>query len=469
MATQGSSSKTSLLVRVRYQNPLPPPPFPPRLLHIPTTPQRYASYDFLTPLQGERQLPVILDSELGLPLEYGRPGEGGHADGEYWMGNRSTIAPVKDVSALASAVDEDDKFLMEDAVSRPAPGAAAAGTDTPGRANVTDVSKKVDVSWLRKTEYLSSEAGGSRQALGQLNGTPKREQAALNPLDRDGRAAAISATFDAAHTPLSELRHPTKKHLTAVESFDLLPDADLWANEFDLVRFGEDPSSQGMNDLPRLGPDPRLPRALLRDLSAEFPEGEGRVAYYLPSDDANAVAYTQKRYDGEETFEGETFDFRWVRDYELASSRPLTQEFIVAFDAGADATEGEQRARPRTTQGRGKGAYYAPLQSTMQLRKRRPRKGEDPRVFPEQTEEKFWDGISLTLHHPLAIFPEEEQERYRGFKAEVEVPPEDLVVGGAAPDESGAVAAPEAGPAPVEANGGTAPAVEALGNADGAA
>lgn len=157
------------------------------------------------------------------------------------------------------------------------------------------------------------------------------------------------------------------------------------------------------NDLPRLGPDPRLPRALLRDLSAEFPEGEGRVAYYLPSDDANAVAYTQKRYDGEETVEGEvrcrliplpslsrrgvrlceltqsttiapqTFDFRWVRDYELASSRPLTQEFIVAFDAGADATEGEQRARPRTTQGRGKGAYYAPLQSTMQLRKRRPR------------------------------------------------------------------------------------------------
>lgn len=182
--------------------------------------------------------------------------------------SRAAIAPLKDVSA--SAVDEDDKFLMEDAVSRPAPGAAAAGADTPGRANVTDVSKKVDVSWLRKTEYLSSEAGGSRQALGQLNGcvsrsgptvpdcyiradlrsgeysTPKREQAALNPLDRDGRAAAISATFDAAHTPLSELRHPTKKHLTAVESFDLLPDADLWANEFDLVRFGEDPSSQGM-------------------------------------------------------------------------------------------------------------------------------------------------------------------------------------------------------------------------------
>ena len=61
--------------------------------------------------------------------------------------------------------------------------------------------------------------------------------------DRAGRAAAIAATFDAAHIPLSELRHPTKRGVTAVESFDLLPDDDLWANEYDLVRFGEDPSS----------------------------------------------------------------------------------------------------------------------------------------------------------------------------------------------------------------------------------
>ena len=71
----------------------------------------------------------------------------------------------------------------------------------------------------------------------------KPAPAELDPLDRDGRAAAIAATFDAAHIPLSELRHPTKRGVTAVESFDLLPDDDLWANEYDLVRFGEDPSS----------------------------------------------------------------------------------------------------------------------------------------------------------------------------------------------------------------------------------
>lgn len=265
-----------------------------------------------------------------------------------------------------------------------------------------------------------------------LRSTPKKAHAVIDPLDREGRAAAVAATFAAANAPLSELRHPTKAGVTAVEAFDILPDADLWANELDLVRFGEDPAKQGpvrsgcpdlsfalwrassqrrlierlaksmQNELPRLGPDPRLPRAIMRDLSSEFPEGEGRVAYYLPSDDPNAIAYTEKRYAGEETGPEEvrrcarctllsllpakqsadcraglrstqTFDFRWVRDYEIASTRPLNQEFIVSFDAGDEATEGERKARPATVGGRRKGAYYAPLGGAIQLRKRRPK------------------------------------------------------------------------------------------------
>ncbi|TNY18632.1 RNA polymerase II-associated protein [Rhodotorula diobovata] len=412
MAAEGKQSKATLLVRVRYSNPLPPPPFPPRLLHVPTTPQRYAAYDFLTPIQGERELPLILDGELGIPLEYGRPAEGQDPDAEYWLGNRSAIAPPKDAPLPPQA--DEDAFLFEDPIPR---NAAAAGPGampgTPARANVTDVSKKVDVSWLRKTEYLSSEAGPSRQAMQQLNGTPKKAHAVIDPLDREGRAAAVAATFAAANAPLSELRHPTKAGVTAVEAFDILPDADLWANELDLVRFGEDPAKQGPNELPRLGPDPRLPRAIMRDLSSEFPEGEGRVAYYLPSDDPNAIAYTEKRYAGEETGPEETFDFRWVRDYEIASTRPLNQEFIVSFDAGDEATEGER-----------KGAYYAPLGGAIQLRKRRPKKGEDPRALPEGSEEQFWDGIALSLHKPLDILQQpEEIERWKLFKGEVDAPP----------------------------------------------
>ncbi|BGP00974.1 RNA polymerase II-associated protein [Rhodotorula toruloides ATCC 204091] len=423
MASQ-KSSKTDLLVRVRYQNPLPAPPFPPKLINIPTGPQRYATYDFLSPIQGERELPLILDSELGLPLEYGKPHEGGRGDGEYWMGNRTGIAPVPNPNA---PIADEDAFMFEDATPRGAAGPSSATGSipgTPGRASVTEVSKKVDVSWLRKTEYLSSEASSQRQALQAMNGTPKREPG-LNALDRDSRAAAISATFAEAHKPLDELQHPTKRDLRAVEAFELLPDDDLWANEYDLVRFGEDPSARAPGEPARLGPDPRLPRAIFRDLTSEFPEGEGRVSFYLPANDQAALGYTEKRYTGEESAEGEPFDFRWVRDYELLVSRPLAQEYIFSFDAGEDATEGEERVRPQTVGGRKKGAYYVPLQAAMQLRKRRPKLGEDPRMYPQPTEEAFWDGMAISLHKPDSILEGEHKLKFDAFKGEVANPPEE--------------------------------------------
>lgn len=78
-----------------------------------------------------------------------------------------------------------------------------------------------------------------------MNSAPKREALApIAPQDRDSRARAIANTFDNAHLPLAELRHPTKQHLTATEAFDFLPDSELWAHEYDFVRFGEDPIDQ---------------------------------------------------------------------------------------------------------------------------------------------------------------------------------------------------------------------------------
>jgi len=75
---------------------------------------------------------------------------------------------------------------------------------------------------------------------------PKREPLApIGPQDRDSRARSIANTFQTAHLPLAELRHPTKQHLTATEAFDFLPDSELWAHEYDFVRFGEDPIDRG--------------------------------------------------------------------------------------------------------------------------------------------------------------------------------------------------------------------------------
>jgi hypothetical protein len=50
-------------------------------------------------------------------------------------------------------------------------------------------------------------------------------------------------------------------------------------------------------DLNRTGADPRVPRAIFRDLT-DLPQGQERLAYYLPQDDQTATNYTGKRFEG---------------------------------------------------------------------------------------------------------------------------------------------------------------------------
>lgn len=70
----------------------------------------------------------------------------------------------------------------------------------------------------------------------------------LEPVDISPEAQihAIEDTFKNAHDnfDITTLRHPTKPHLHAEESFELLPDADVWANQYMLFRFAERPGGR---------------------------------------------------------------------------------------------------------------------------------------------------------------------------------------------------------------------------------
>lgn len=142
---------SSLQVRIRYQNPLPPPPFPPKLLQIPTDLNRFASYDTLRPIEAEREMPLLVDAELGMYLENGQ------GDPDYWEGDRSRVAP----GMVEIPLDEDDLDLLGEAAvpnSAGAPGLLGAPTGTPQAAK-----KSNGVAWLRRTEYLSTMDQGTPQ------------------------------------------------------------------------------------------------------------------------------------------------------------------------------------------------------------------------------------------------------------------------------------------------------------------
>ena len=63
------SGKLDLLVRVRFQNPLPQPPFPPKLFNIPTDIHRLGESSYLEQLASNVPLPMLVDSEMGMSLD----------------------------------------------------------------------------------------------------------------------------------------------------------------------------------------------------------------------------------------------------------------------------------------------------------------------------------------------------------------------------------------------------------------
>lgn len=170
-----SYSKTDLLVRQRFQNPLPTPAFPPKLLTIKTDPSRYATYDFLAPLHLEREVPMIVDSEGGMHLDQNLvPGYWESAD----QGRSGAMAP--DLAVEADLSDEDLELLVDP----PAVGAASqagagimpqnggganldivgSGRGTPnGRSPASILDKrKNNMIWIKRSEYsIQSDANNA--------------------------------------------------------------------------------------------------------------------------------------------------------------------------------------------------------------------------------------------------------------------------------------------------------------------
>jgi RNA polymerase II-associated factor 1 len=72
----------------------------------------------------------------------------------------------------------------------------------------------------------------------------------------------IEASFAACNEQfsLAAIRHPNKPKVTAVESYEIFPDAEIWANAYDLFRFSERPGERSADVFPV--PSSRLNLAL---------------------------------------------------------------------------------------------------------------------------------------------------------------------------------------------------------------
>ncbi|KAL0566312.1 hypothetical protein V5O48_015707 [Marasmius crinis-equi] len=375
-------SKLDLLVRVRYANPLPPPPCPPKLLDIPTTPMRYARPEFLNSLANNTPLPMIVDAECGMPLDLGKWES-------LWEEGADDSALNPDINNLPK-LDPRDEFLAYDQ-------AGPSGSFTNGHSGTgvpTAAPALGSVPWLRKTEYTSDRA--QRSAVAE----PKHVMLAPIDISREAQLRDIETSFveNNDNFSLETLRHPNKPNVVAEESFEILPDSDIWANQYDLFRFSERPGERGIEQ-----EDPRLDCAILRPMKIDH---DSFLAYYLTHDDEGAISFKEKRKSArpyEVPEDREEHEFHFIRDYETVKvEQEAPNEFLLVLDEGLAEEESleedvfdDNRPRRRT-----KGAYYKNIERKMLLKKKRQN-------MYAPTYDK-WEVLRVTHE---AMSQEEEEER----------------------------------------------------------
>ncbi|XXH04637.1 hypothetical protein Hte_011055 [Hypoxylon texense] len=210
------------IARIRFSNALPPPPNPPKLLDIPNTglaSGQYTAPGFASRLAREQPLNIEADAELGMPLDLvGMPG--------IFDGDESSIqAP-----AQPPPIHPHDRALLR------APG--SLGNPKLAEANV---------SFLRRTEYISSVATKSRHDTGPLrstNSAPKRPPKRPSPEpDVDSPAhikKKIDQSFAVAAANLkdrSRVKHPSKRNVKLVDAYPLVPDLEAFPDSGAYVTF----------------------------------------------------------------------------------------------------------------------------------------------------------------------------------------------------------------------------------------
>ncbi|KAJ9105146.1 hypothetical protein QFC19_003604 [Naganishia cerealis] len=370
-------SKLDLIVRARYQNPIPAPAFPPLLVDIPVSlPLLAGKPDLTSQYAASLPLPMMIDSEIGMPLDLNV------FDG-IWSGetkDNTHLNPLQQ-AAIANgsekktpaALDPEDMALLEAPSRSTIINGVVSASNFVQAGSLKQTYHKPEVAWLRNTTYLSRDTGkkvglppnGVSGVSAHARPLEKRETAVKIDASMLAQQQAIEKTFWVHdHTKVEDLRHPLKPHLRAVDTFDILPDEDAVKLNLNVVNFSERPAgSQGQ----RLSEE-ELETSILRPKNNEYFKG---FHFYVVQDQAepsskphhsddedadseNAAEPTEKN-DINRWFEArkevlpadeddsrdrnhptwKTVTLPRVRDYEI-SGRDIPNEIVLTFYDGTD-------------------------------------------------------------------------------------------------------------------------------------
>ncbi|CCC68836.1 hypothetical protein NCAS_0B07520 [Naumovozyma castellii] len=357
------SKKQEYIAKIKYQNNLPPPLLPPKLLTYSFNPaEAVDSPQLLTSLYTKTNVtPLIkLNNDLGMPLDLIQiPGLLNNNDTKLLYGfDNINLHP-------------EDRVLLRD--------------PRVDRLTKTDISK---VNFLRRTEYVSSTIA-SQQRNDDFNANNKRKLKELEMEQNETLSASqvvqkVENTFDSMTSEandLTKLVHPIKKKLKAVKTWNLLPDtASMDQSYFTLRLVGSAALDKKERD--KLA----LSTAIFRPVELE--EDEWISMYTTDKKDSNILTnLVEKNIDDAKVLDDEvdhkTFKFKRLRDFDMKQV-PQANPNTGAFGELAIVLNNEKGI-----------AYYKPLRPRIELRRRRVNDVIKPLV-----REHNIDQINISLRNP---------------------------------------------------------------------
>lgn len=323
---RGTGEKRSDLVcRVKYNNALPDIPFDPKFITYPFETDRFVKYKS-TSLERNYKYDLLTEHDLGVTIDLINP-------------------DTYSIDPNAFLEVEDEKLLEED-------------ISTPADAKRSRHHNK-NVSWLRKTEYISTEYNRFQQNAQKIEAKVgyniKKYLKGENLYkDRDSQIKAIEATFEEAKQPVE--RHHSKPNVYPLEILPVYPDFELWKYPCAQVIFDTDPAPAGHP--PQLQVE-EMSQAIIKGMVDD--SGDQFVAYFLPTEET-----LQKRHRDME----HNIDYDDSEEYEYVLAREYNWNVKNKLSKGYEETYFFV-FKPE-------GVYYNELETRVRLSKRRKIGGGPP-------------------------------------------------------------------------------------------
>ncbi|KAG7725091.1 hypothetical protein KL948_005004 [Ogataea haglerorum] len=367
------ASRQDFVARVRYLNDLPPPPCPPKMIELESSlegdPLTFSSLLSSVFRKDHFSNLVTLDADLGLHLSL--------LDNPKCI-EENTLSPI---SALApesgdsSLLHPEDRILLTDPTK-------------------TVASKEASVSFLRRTQYISSERTEhmppySDSSLSKLR-MRRRED-----FDAKSQSRKIERMFaDSDKTEnLRQLLHPSKQGIKAKKVWSLLPDTSMLDQNFFDIKFASSSSLKKERTNKRKAEEPSDIKAPLFKLVSLSDTTKFMTLYTANGEECDQVNALLKdtaenapvsSIEDANSSSNRTFTFQKLRDYDsnsrMTNNTGLFRQLAITFDECSST------------------ALFVPIKGKIELKKRRIDNFLEPKLRTLS-----YDEIKLNIREPSRI------------------------------------------------------------------